>query len=79
MSVGRSCAAGEHAHCSGTLKYADPADGTVDVSIPCACPCHATDRPDDTETGGRRRAPRRADERRTDSTGHDRSPEKCVA
>lgn len=35
-----NCQSGEHIHCGGQLKFADPADDTLDVSFPCECICH---------------------------------------
>ena len=38
--IGRNCIDREHSHCSGVVKFADPADGLLDVSVRCECACH---------------------------------------
>ena len=38
--ISTNCVAGEHKHCGGILKFADPTDDMLDVAYPCDCACH---------------------------------------
>jgi len=41
-----NCQSGEHTHCAGVLKFADPEDGTQDITYSCDCGCHSGSKQD---------------------------------